>query len=299
METMKDFEKEIEASFRQIKEGDILTGTVIDVNEEEVTLDLKYYTQGIIRVENLSNEPDFSVMEEIHPGDESEATVINMDDGNGNIELSKKEANDMLAWDKLKEMKANDTVVSVRIKESVPSGVVAYLEGIRAFIPASQICSDYVENTDEWIGKTVDVRVITVEQEKEKLVLSGKTVAREREEEQRNHKISMLVPGSIVEGTVESIMPYGAFVNLGNGISGLVHISQICQKRIASPHEAVKEGQKVKVKIINTNDNKVSLSMKALEEEMVDTEDAGDVEEYTSDESASTSLGDLLSKLKL
>lgn len=299
METMKDFEKEIEASFRQIKEGDILTGTVIDVNEEEVTLDLKYYTQGIIRVENLSNEPDFSVMEEIHPGDEIEATVINMDDGNGNIELSKKEANDMLAWDKLKEMKANDTVVSVRIKESVPSGVVAYLEGIQAFIPASQICSDYVENTDEWIGKTVDVRVITVEQEKEKLVLSGKTVAREREEEQRNHKISMLVPGSIVEGTVESIMPYGAFVNLGNGISGLVHISQICQKRIASPHEAVKEGQKVKVKIINTNDNKVSLSMKALEEEMVDTEDAGDVEEYTSDESASTSLGDLLSKLKL
>lgn len=299
METMKDFEKEIEASFRQIKEGDILTGNVIDVNEEEVTLDLKYYTQGIIRVENLSNDPDFSVMEEIHPGDEIEATVINMDDGNGNIELSKKEANDMLAWDKLKEMKANDTVVSVRIKESVPSGVVAYLEGIRAFIPASQICSDYVENTDEWIGKTVDVRVITVEQEKEKLVLSGKAVAREREEEQRNHKISMLVPGSIVEGTVESIMPYGAFVNLGNGISGLVHISQICQKRIASPHEVVKEGQKVKVKIINTNDNKVSLSMKALEEEMVDTEDAGDVEEYTSDESASTSLGDLLSKLKL
>lgn len=299
METMKDFEKEIEASFRQIKEGDILTGTVIDVNEEEVTLDLKYYTQGIIRVENLSNDPDFSFMEEIHPGDEIEATVINMDDGNGNIELSKKEANDMLAWDKLKEMKANDTVVSVRIKESVPSGVVAYLEGIRAFIPASQICSDYVENTDEWIGKTVDVRVITVEQEKEKLVLSGKAVAREREEEQRNHKISMLVPGSIVEGTVESIMPYGAFVNLGNGISGLVHISQICQKRIASPHEVVKEGQKVKVKIINTNDNKVSLSMKALEEEMVDTEDAGDVEEYTSDESASTSLGDLLSKLKL
>ena len=269
------------------------------MNESEVTLDLKYYTQGIIRVENLSNEPDFSVMEEIHPGDEIEATVINMDDGNGNIELSKKEANDMLAWDKLKEMKANDTVVSVRIKESVPSGVVAYLEGIRAFIPASQICSDYVKNTDEWIGKTVDVRVITVEQEKEKLVLSGKTVAREREEEQRNHKISMLVPGSIVEGTVESIMPYGAFVNLGNGISGQVHISQICQKRIASPHEAVKEGQKVKVKIINTNDNKVSLSMKALEEEMVDTEDAGDVEEYTSDESASTSLGDLLSKLKL
>lgn len=94
-------------------------------------------------------------------------------------------------------------------------------------------------------------------------------------------------------------MPYGAFIGLGNGISGLVHISQICQKRIATPQEVLKEGQKVKVKILNTNDNKVSLSMKALEEEMVDTESAEEVEEYVSGEAVSTSLGDLLSKLKL
>ena len=98
---------------------------------------------------------------------------------------------------------------------------------------------------------------------------------------------------------VERLMPYGAFISLGNGISGLVHISQICQKRIATPHEVLKEGQKVKVKILNTNDNKVSLSMKALEEEMVDTETAEEVEEYVSGESVSTSLGDLLAKLKL
>ena len=109
----------------------------------------------------------------------------------------------------------------------------------------------------------------------------------------------MMVPGSVLEGTVESIMPYGAFISLGNGISGLVHISQICQKRIASPHEVLKEGQKVKVKVLNTNDNKVSLSMKALEEEMVDTEDAGEVEEYISNETAGTSLGSLLAGLKL
>lgn len=299
MESMKDYEKELEASFRKIHEGDIITGTVIAVNEEEVILDLKYYAQGILKTENISDDPDFKAAEELHPGDEIEATVIALDDGNGNIELSKKEANQVLAWDKLKEMMDQETIVTVRVKESVPSGVVAFLEGIRGFIPASQLAADYVEDTDAWIGKDVDVKVITVDAEKNKLVLSGKAVAREREAEARNHRISMLVPGSVVEGVVESIMPYGAFISLGNGISGLVHISQICQKRIASPHEVLKEGQKVKVKILNTNDNKVSLSMKALEEEMVDTEDAGEVEEYVSNESASTSLGDLLSKFKL
>ena len=86
MESMKDYEKELEASFRKINEGDIITGTVIDVNEEEVTLDLKYYTQGIIKVENLSNDPDFAVMEQVFVGDEVEATVVRVDDGNGNIE---------------------------------------------------------------------------------------------------------------------------------------------------------------------------------------------------------------------
>ncbi len=299
METMKDYEKELERSFRTIGEGDIISGTVIAVSEDEVALDLNYYTQGIIKVENLSNDPTFDVFAEIFPGDVIEATVVALDDGAGNIELSKKEANDVLAWDKLKELMAQEAVVKVRIKESVKGGVVTYLEGIRAFIPASQIASDYVEDTSVWVGKEIEAKITTVDKEKDKLVLSGKAVAREKEAEARNHRISMMVPGSVLEGTVESIMPYGAFISLGNGISGLVHISQICQKRIASPHEVLKEGQKVKVKVLNTNDNKVSLSMKALEEEMVDTEDAGEVEEYISNETAGTSLGSLLAGLKL
>lgn len=302
-ESMKDYEKELERSFRTIKEGDIVSGSVIAVSEEEVILDLNYYTQGIIKVENLSNDPDFNPKEQLAAGDVIEATVIRVDDGNGNIELSKKEANDVLAWEKLQEMLENETQVTVRIKESVPSGVVAYLEGIRAFIPASQLSADYVEDTDKWIGKDVTVQVITVDKEKNRLVLSGKVVARKQQEEERNHRIAMLVPGSVVEGTVESIMPYGAFVNLGNGISGLVHISQISQKRIGSVHEVLKEGQKVKAKIINTNDNKVSLSMKALEEiipdDDVQTEDDAQAEEYISNETASTSLGSLLAGLKL
>lgn len=297
-ETMQDYEKELERSFRQIHEGDIVNGTVIAVSEEEVTLDLNYYTQGIIKAENLSNDPDFNPKEQLEIGTVIEATVVKTDDGHGNIELSRKEANEVLAWDKLQEMLAEETVVTVRIKESVPSGVVCFLEGIRAFIPASQLSTSYVENTDEWIGKNLEVQVITVDREKNKLVLSGKKVARKKEEEERNHRIAMMVPGTVMEGTVESIMGYGAFVNLGNGISGLVHISQISTKRIASVHEVLKEGQKVKVKILNTNDGKVSLSMKALEEVMVDKDEDTPAEEYISKERASTSLGDLLSKFK-
>lgn len=298
-ETMEDYKEELEASFRKIKEGDVITGTVIDVNEEEVTLDLKYFAQGIIKAEDLSADPGFQVLEEIHPGDELEATVISTDDGEGNIRLSKKEANEVLAWDKLKQYKEEETTLSVKIAGIVPSGVIAYVEGIRGFIPASQLALSYVEATEEWLGRTVEVRVITVEEAKKKLVLSAKVILKEKEQEEHNHKISMMVPGSVLEGTVETLMPYGAFVDLGNGISGLVHISQISQKRIGKPSEVLKEGQKVKVKILNTNDNKVSLSMKALEEEMVDTQQEEKVEEYISKENASTSLGDLLSKLKL
>ncbi len=298
METMEDYKDELEASFRRISEGDVISGTVIDVGEEEVTLDLKYYAQGVIKMAELSNDPDFSAAEQIHPGDVIEATVIKTDDGQGNILLSRKEADEQMAWEELKEMLEAKTTVKVRIKESVKSGVVANLKGIRAFIPASQLSLDYVEDTNAWIGKEIDVRVITVDKEKGKLVLSGKAVARENQEQERSHRISMIAPGTVMEGTVESLMPYGAFVSLGNGLSGLVHISQICARRIGKPSEVLKEGQKVKVKVLNTNDNKISLSMKALEEEMIDTGGVQDLGAYTSREPMGTSLGSLLAGLK-
>ena len=298
-ETMEDYKEELEASFRKIKEGDIISGTVIGVSEEYVTLDLKYYAQGIIKVEDLSNDPDFQVMEEVHPGDVIEATVVKMDDGEGNIQLSKKEANDILAWEKLKACQEEGTELSVKVAGIVPSGVVAYVEGIRGFIPASQLALSYVEATEEWLGKEVRVRVITVDESKKKLVLSAKVILKEEQQEEHIRRIASMVPGIVLEGKVESLMPYGAFVDLGDGISGLVHISQISQKRIGKPSEVLSVGQEVKVKVLNTNDNKVSLSMKALEEEMVDVDKPKEVEEYVSHESISTNLGDLLSKIKL
>lgn len=301
-ESMNDYKDELEASFRKLSEGDIITGTVIAVTEEDVTLDLKYYAPGIIKAEEISSDPDFNLMESVQVGDTLEATIIRMDDGEGNLLLSRKDANDVLAWEKLNQYLEEGTNLKVRIKGIVPSGVIAYLEGIRGFIPASHLSLDYVEDCNPWLGKDVEVRVITVDQSQKKLVLSAKIIEREKAEEEHNHKISMLVPGTVVEGTVESLMPYGAFVNIGNGLSGLVHISQICTRRIKKPGEVLKVGQSVKAKILNTNDNKISLSMRVLEEEMADTEaDAIDksVEEFVSHESASTSLGSLLANIKL
>lgn len=298
-ETMEDYKEELEASFRKINVGDIISGTVIDVNEEEVTLDLKYYAPGVIKAADLSSDPNYKIMEEVKPGDVIKATVVRTDDGAGNIQLSGKEANEVLAWDKLKEYQEQETELSVKITGIVPSGVVAYLEGIRGFIPASQLALSYVEVDDSWLGKELEVRVITVEESKKKLVMSAKVILKEKAAQEHDRKISMLVPGTVLEGVVESLMPYGAFVDIGDGISGLVHISQISTKRIGKPSEVLSVGQKVKVKILNTNDHKVSLSMRALEEEMVDTDRPGEVKEYISKEKAFTSLGDLLAGIKL
>ena len=299
-ETMKDYEKELEASFRKIREGDVISGTVIDVNEEEVTLDLKYYTQGIIKAEDLSNDPAFSLLNDVKAGDVIEATVIRMDDGQGNILLSKKEANEVLSWDVLEQMKEEKTDVTVKVSEAVNGGAVAYVEGIRGFIPASQLDLNYVEDPSAYVGKTLKVRVITVDQEKEKLVLSAKEILKEQQKEEHDHKVAMIVPGTILEGTVESLQTYGAFIDLKDGLSGLVHISQICQKRIKKPSEVLKAGDKVKVKVLNTNDGKISLSIKAVAEEQEASEvEDFDTASFSSNESVGTSLGDLFAKLKL
>lgn len=299
-ESMKDYEQELEASFRKIKEGDVLKGTVIDVNEEEVVLDLKYYTQGIIKAADMSNDPNFSLLNDVKEGDEIEATVVSMDDGQGNILLSRKEANDLLSWDVLTQMMEEKTDVMVKVSEIVNGGVVAYLKGIRGFIPASQLDLSYVEDLEPYQHKSLKVRVITVDKEKEKLVLSAKEILKEQKKEEHDHKVAMVVPGTVLEGTVESLQPYGAFVDLKDGLSGLVHISQICQKRIKKPSEVLKVGDKVKVKVLNTNDGKISLSIKAVEEEQAASEvEDFDTESFSSGENVGTSLGDLFAKLKL
>ena len=299
-ETMADYEKELEASFRRIQEGDILTGTVIGVSETEITLDFGYYTDGIIRLEDASDDPGFSLKDKIEVGQTLSATVIRRDDGAGHILLSMKEAAALMAWDRLRELKESQENIYVKISGVTRGGAVAYLEGIRGFIPASKLSLDYVEEDDlpDWLNKTIDVRVITADEEENRLVMSARDILREAAEAERAKKISNVEVGLVTEGTVETIKPYGAFINLGNGLSGLVHVSQISQQRIKHPAAVLKEGQKVKVKVIDVKDGKLSLSMKALEEVA-----AAEIEEETFDlpetEAATTSLGSLFAKLKL
>ena len=165
--SMADFEQELEASFKKIEEGDIITGTVIAVDEEEITLDLKYYTEGIIKVSDYSREPDFMVKEAVHVGDEVSATVIGRDNKRGCILLSKVEANDVLAWDKLRQLKEDKTVLDVTVKGIVNAGVIAYVEGIRGFIPASKLALNYVEDLNEYLNRDIQVQVFDVDKEKE------------------------------------------------------------------------------------------------------------------------------------
>lgn len=298
MESMDDYKEELEASLKKIRVGDVVTGTVLDVTDDAVIVDLKTYADGVIRKEDLSEDPDFNMAEVIHPGDEITATVMATNDGEGNMVLSKKEANQVLAWDKLKTMMEERTVVPVKISEIVNAGAVAYLEGIRGFIPASRLSDEYVEDLKEFDGKTIEVTVITADEETHRLVLSGREAAREKKQEETNKKIAKCEVGAVMNGTVETLKDYGAFVELENGLTGLLHISQISTKRIKHPGAVLKEGQNVKVKIISTANNKISLSMKELIEEEAERE-AEDTYGYKEEGQASTGLADLLKGLKL
>ena len=298
-ETMKDYEKELEESMKKIEEGDIITGTVISVDEKEVILDLKYYAEGVIPAEDYSREPGFNLKEEVHPGDEVSATVIRKDDGNGNILLSRVSAADVLAWDKIREYRESGEVLDVVVKGITNGGVIAYVEDVRGFIPASKLSLSYVEDTNEYLNKHIQVQVIDFDKESKKLILSAKELLREKAEEERKNKISNVQTGLETECVVESLQPYGAFVDLGNGLSGLVHISQICEKRIKKPSEVLTVGDKVKVKVIAVKDGKLSLSIKEasdmmakeIEEEVYEIPDSG--------EEATTTLGALFAGIKL
>lgn len=299
-ESMMDYEKELETSFRTINEGDVLDGTVIALDEEEVTLDLNYYTQGVIKVEDLTDDPTFSLFDEIRIGDTITATVVAVDDGRGNIRLSKKEANSVLAWDVLKEYMDSDKVIEVKISETNDAGAICYVEGIRGFIPASRLALSYVEDTSEYMGKKLSVKISAIDPAKEKLILSAKEILMEQQSEEHAHKVAMIVPGTIADGVVESLQPYGAFVDIGDGMTGLVHISQISEKRLRTPSEELKVGQKVRVKILNTNDGKISLSIKqAKEDDDKEAYETTDTSSILSDESVGTSLGDMFAKLKI
>jgi len=298
-ESMADYEAELNASFRSIHEGDMLTGTVVGVAEDKVTVDIGYYTDGIIRLEDCSDDPSFSIKNDIKVGETVTATVLNPDD-HGHIRLSLKAAARLQAWERLRALLESKENVTVKIAGVTKSGVIAYLEGMRAFIPASRLSTGYVEEDalNDFLGKTMEVRVITADESANKLVLSAREILREKEAEERKQRISNVQVGFVTEGTVETIKDYGAFINLGKGLSGLLHVSQISHTRVKNPAAVLKEGQTVRVKVIAVKDGKLSLSMKALEDAPAE-EVEEEVYELPKAEAVTTSLASLLKDIKL
>lgn len=199
-------------------------------------------------------------------------------------------------WAELLDMMRDKTVIKVKIKEAVKAGVVVYVDEIQGFIPASHISTKYVEKLEDWVGKYLEVVPITVEPERKKLVLSGRVVMKEKEESEKARKLAEVKVGAVLEGVVDSLKDYGAFVDLDNGLTGLLHVSQISAQRIKHPGVVLKEGDKVKVKVIAVGDGRISLSMKALGAE---EEPKEEVFNYKESGAATTGLASLLKNIKL
>ena len=239
-----------------------------------------------------------------------ETPVETMEDYAAELEASLKQGppNDDPVWDKFETMLKEKTIFPVKIDSVVKAGVVAYVDDVRAFIPASKLAAGYVENLEEYKGQTVDVMVITADKENKKLVLSAKEVARQKEKEEKAAKLAACEVGQVLEGTVDSLMDYGAFIDLDNGLSGLLHVSQISYKRVEKPSDVLKKGEKVQVKIIAVKDGKLSLSMKALQEAPArerkdraprESREEKEMFNYKETGKASTSLKDLLAGLDI
>lgn len=276
-QTMKDFETELEHSFTILHEGDLIPTTVIGISETEITVDLNYYTEGIIPLEECSDDPAFSIKNDVNIGDTIQAMVLDPEDASGSVLLSWKQAHHQTVWAELREDMEAAKHFTVKIIETTNSGVIGYLKGIRAFIPASQLALEYVEDTESYLGMTLEVVIITADPSERRLVLSAKIPAQEQARIEKGEKISRLAPGEIVSGTIERIESYGVFINIGGNLIGLCHISQITNKFIKSPKEVLKLGETVQAKILKVEGERISLSIKALMEDAPQTEIA---EEY-------------------
>ena len=203
-------------------------------------------------------------------------------------------------WEKVKQYQADKTVLDVTVDGVVNKGVICNVEGIRGFVPASRLALGRVADLNEYLGKEIQVRVHDIDEEKNRLILSAREILREQANAEKQAKIAAAKIGTVLEGTVENLQSYGAFIDLGDGLSGLVHVSQISRNRIKEPSDVLKVGDSVKVKIINIKDGKLSLSMKALEEDpkAAEEREARNVQ-IPKAEKLSLNLGDLLKGIKL
>jgi small subunit ribosomal protein S1 len=261
--TMQDLMDQIDQSMHRIYPGDIKEATVVTVTDEGVYTNIGYHADALIPW----NEYAFEEVnkEDVQVGDRFDVLVVKIDDGEGNVLVSKRRAEAELAFEKIEDKFKNKEVLDVKIKQVVKGGFITSLEGQRAFIPASQLTDKYIENLDEYVGQTVQVQVIEFDPKKRKIVLSGKAIAKAKSLEAKKEKLQNLVEGEKYTGVVTKLMPYGAFVDLG-GVDGLVHNTDLSWVRIKHPSDVVKEGDKVEVTVlsIDRENERISLRVKDI-----------------------------------
>lgn len=257
--------KAIENSMVYLQRGSIVKGNVILVTDNEVMVNVGYKSDGIIERTELSNDPNISPKELFKEGDEVDVYVIKLDDGEGNVVLSSKRVEDVKNWDEVEKIYENQEKVECKVIEVVKGGVIASVNGLRGFIPASLLSVKYVRNLDEYKGKTLLAKIIDFNRNKNKIILSRKEIEKEEIEEIKNKVWDSLEIGNIIEGEVKRITNFGAFVDIG-GIDGLVHISDLSWNKIKHPSEVVSEGEKIKVEVLDFNreNNRISLGLKQI-----------------------------------
>lgn len=258
--SMADFMEEIDKSLRLPRTGDIITGTIHEVRDDVIIVNMGVKKDGILPKSEVALEEGQELKDLFHEGEEIEAKVMKSDDGDGGILLSKKKLEMNENWKELNDALENKTTINVKLARAVNKGVIAEYKEVSGFIPMSLLSDRYVEKADEFIGKNVDVKVIKIDNRRNRAVFSRKQVLMDEKRKQVAEIWANLNIGDIVEGKVMRFTDYGAFVDIG-GVDGLLHISEISWGKLKHPQEVLSLGDIINVKILDLNEQKGKISL--------------------------------------
>src|SRR5712672_4047313 len=257
----------IDETIKYFNDGDIVDGVIVKVDRDEVLLDIGYKTEGVIPSRELSIKHDVDPNEVVKVGDEVEALVLQKEDKEGRLILSKKRAQYERAWGTIEALKESDEPVKGTVIEVVKGGLILDI-GLRGFLPASLVEMRRVRDLQPYIGKEIEAKIIELDKNRNNVVLSRRAWLEQTQSEVRSEFLNQLTKGAIRKGVVSSIVNFGAFVDLG-GVDGLVHVSELSWKHIDHPSEVVEVGQEVTVEVLDVDMDRerVSLSLKATKED--------------------------------
>jgi ribosomal protein S1 len=246
-------------NFKKLSRGDLVEGTVVHVEKDSVLVDVGTKSEGVIPLDELSNEMIQSTDGVVTVGEKINVVVLQAENEEGNPILSKRRADFEDAWDRIETVLREQTTIAAMVTERVKGGLVVDV-GVRGFVPATHVGNGRLRNIERYVGQSLPLKVLEIDRDRRKVVLSNKLAEDELRESSKVEVFARLQPGQILEGTVRRITDYGAFVDLG-GVDGLLHVSEMSWARIAHPSEVMKEGDKVKVIVLRTDADagKVSL----------------------------------------